>query len=176
MADEEADIGTLVLPRRGSIVIDPKASVFALLIGVNDYASDTIANLNGPYSDAKDVQEYLVKDLGVDESHITFLGNEQATRAAIIKAFISLSTDERIQQDDAIVIYFAGHGAVTPSPNEWKSERHSGEFTKMLLPHDVRTKLTLSDDSDAEVRGIPDRTFRAFLSLIAKEKGDNIVS
>ena len=46
----------------------------------------------------------------------------------------------------------------------------------MLLPHDVRTKLTLSDDSDVEVQGIPDRTFQALLELISKKKGDNIVS
>jgi hypothetical protein len=89
--------------------------------------------------------------------------NKGATRTAIIKAFLSLRDDERIEEGDPILIYYAGHGAEIPS-----SEGEVGKL-HVLLSYDY------CEGGENYIPAIPDRTIGALIAQIAEEKGDNIV-
>jgi hypothetical protein len=150
--------------------------LFSLLIGINKYASPTIRDLNGSVSDAKAIQEYLEVTLGVPTDQIACLHNSQATRTAIIQKLIKLQKDPRIQRDDPILIFFAGHGAETEAPSGWETD---GSMVQMIIPYDFNAESDLIDtkanDEGNIVYAIPDRTVGVLLERIALEKGDNIV-
>ena len=143
----------------------PPSKFFALIIGINSYAS--LNDLGGAVSDALAVKKYLEEVLGVQSSQILLLLNEKATRSAIIQGFNDLAADPRINRDDPIFIFYAGHGSQVTTPKGWKVDDPK---VQMLLPHDY-----CSNHDGQGVHGIPDRTIGALLSRIAKNKGDNIV-
>jgi Caspase domain len=140
---------------------------FALIIGINEYVSDDIYNLKGAVPDALDIKKYLEKYLGVPESQIRLLLDEEATRSAIIQEFVSLMADERIHRGDPILIFYAGHGGEADAPKGWEA---GDAKIQMLIPHDFH------DNVDGQVTfGIPDRTIGTLLSRLAEKWGDNIV-
>jgi hypothetical protein len=147
--------------------------IHALIIGIDSYASPDVGNLSGAKADAQAVFQLLVQDLGIPSSRITLLLNEQATRSSILKAFDDLRNNDQIQRDSPIIIYFAGHGALIPTPQQWLEPGETASYTKLILPYDVRVKVVTG--LDEEIRGIPDRTLLALTTLISREKGDNIV-
>jgi hypothetical protein len=155
-------------------ILDAKAgsstgppSLFALIIGIDEYASPEVCNLEGAVADALAVKKYLEEDLGIPASQIRLLLNAEATRRAIIQELNNLVTDQRIHRGDPIFVYYAGHGSEADAPKDWKP---GGAKIQMLIPHDLRTNV----DSRGTY-GIPDRTISALLSHIAKKWGDNIV-
>jgi hypothetical protein len=160
------DLGILdAQPKAGSSTGPP--SLFALIIGINEYASPGICNLEGAVADALAVKKYLEEDLGVPASQIRLLLNAEATRKAIIQELNNLVADQRIHRGDPILVYYAGHGSEADAPKDWES---GGAKIQMLIPHDLRTNV----DSRGTY-GIPDRTIGALLSHVAKKWGDNIV-
>ena len=142
-------------------------SLFAIIIGINEYASPSICDLKGAVPDALAVQKYLEGDLGVPRSQICVLCDAEATRAAIIQAINNLVVDHRIHRGDPIFIYYAGYGSEVDAPRDWAAD---GTKIQMLVPHDLRTNV----DSRGTC-GIPDRTINALLSRVAENRGDNIV-
>jgi Caspase domain len=142
--------------------------VFALIIGINEYASPDIYKLKGAVHDALAVKTYLEDDLGVPASQIRLLCNAEATRAAIIHEFNNLVADQRIHRGDPILIYYAGHGGEVDAPKDWAVGDHK---IHMLIPHDSRTLV-----DGRVVHGIPThRTIGTLLSRAAENWGDNIV-
>jgi Caspase domain len=142
-------------------------SLFALLIGINKYASSKVSNLEGAVSDALAVKTYLERDLDVPAAQIRLLTDAEATRTAIIQEFNNLIADQRIHHDDPILIFYAGHGGEVDPPMGWES---GDAKIQMLIPHDFRTVV------DGHMAyGIPDRTIDALLSGVAERWGDNIV-
>jgi len=115
------------------------------------------------------MESYLTDTLKVPADQIRVLRNGEATRSAIIKEFIELQNDPRIEKGDAIVIFYAGHGGETTAPPDWESE---GKKTQYILPCDIKTK----DNDGKDIHGIPDRTLASLLNKLAEVKGDNIVS
>jgi hypothetical protein len=122
-----------------SIIISSCSSqpsqLFALIIGINSYKADKrpFFNLKGAVPDADLVQSYLQKHLGVPNSQIRNLRDSEATRAAILHEINALTTDDRIQRGDPILIFYAGHGSTAPTPKGWDI----GEpRIQLLLPHD----------------------------------------
>ncbi|TFK52885.1 hypothetical protein OE88DRAFT_1733873 [Heliocybe sulcata] len=144
---------------------------FALIIGINFYAYTNVINTNlaGAVPDAKAIRNYIMTVLGVPDSQIEFLSDMQATRAAIVQGIDGFRTNPRIKQGDSIFIYYAGHGALSPAPDDWIVNDPERKV-QFVLPHDVGGK----DEHGEEIFGIPDRTIGALLEGIAKEKGDNI--
>ncbi|KAB5591684.1 hypothetical protein CTheo_4892 [Ceratobasidium theobromae] len=142
-----------------------KIRLFALVIGINNY--QTQRKLKGAVSDADAFATYLLQDLQVPEGRIMNLRDDRATRVEIIKAFKSLQTNTTIQYNDAIVIYYAGHGASIPAPVGWEAGKANIEA---LVPQDVG----LDDSCGSSIPPIPDRTVSALLSDLARSKGDNI--
>lgn len=77
----------------------------ALIIGINNY--EHVTPLGYAVSDAEEIKDILINELNFSAEDITFLIDEQATRANILKAFMSyISAD----LDEKIFVFFAGHG------------------------------------------------------------------
>jgi hypothetical protein len=136
--------------------------LFALIIGINYY--DNVRSLRGAAADALSVKGYLEDTLRVPSGQIHTLLNKEASRAAIINAFLSLRDDERIEEGDPIFIYYAGHGSEIASP-----EGEVGNRLRVLVPQDY------CERREKYVPAIPDRTIGALIAQIAAKKGDNIV-
>ncbi|CAN7546679.1 caspase family protein [Acidovorax sp. LjRoot66] len=79
----------------------------ALVIGIDRYKR--VPNLGYAVSDALAIKEALINDLGFDDSKITLLTDEAATRDAILKAYLRFAKYD-VNLDDKIVVFFAGHG------------------------------------------------------------------
>ena len=112
--------------------------------------------------------------------NVLVLLNESATRDNIITAFTShLLNNERIVQDDIILVFYAGHGDSVEAPG-WNTD---GRKVETICPYDVTAfseqtrRLLEVGDAHAvpPTYGIPDRTINALLRQLAKNKGDNIV-
>ncbi|KAH7921880.1 hypothetical protein BV22DRAFT_1049294 [Leucogyrophana mollusca] len=147
--------------------------LFALIIGINEYKKPGV-NLLGAVPDANVVKDYLEKDLRVPSSQIRNLRNSEATRARIIEE-ISAFTDDKdknedqhIQNGDSIFIFYAGHGAESPSPPGWQAR---GPNVQHVAPYDYGCE---DESAGGTVPGIPDRTLGALLTRLAGAKGDNI--
>jgi hypothetical protein len=125
--------------------------------------------LAGCESDAKSINDLLIKKLHVPSSNIALLLSEDATREAIISTFQShLIGNNEIQTDDAMVFFYAGHGSRIEAPKGWVT---GGNQIETICPHDERTMLGKGD----LIFGIPDRTINGLLRKLASIKGDNIV-
>ncbi|KAF9477972.1 hypothetical protein BDN70DRAFT_880495 [Pholiota conissans] len=151
-----------------------KIRLFALLIGINDYKVpfENSLPLGGAVPDATDFKNYLEEYLSVPSSQINMLINEQATRNNIINALKAMSEDKerRIEKDDAIFLYYAGHGTQIDPPKERRVE--PPQQIQAIVPYDC-------DSVDSEgnlVPPIPDYVLDILLSKIAEKKGDNITA
>ena len=144
--------------------------LFALIIGINKYKAvkRPFVNLKGAVPDADLVQSYLQKHLSVPNSQIRNLRDSEATRAAVLHEINALTTDDRIQRGDPILIFYAGHGSTAPTPNGWEG---GGPTIQLLLPHDYLCE----NEKGQKIHGIPDRTLGVLLRRLASAKGDNIV-
>lgn len=119
--------------------------VYALLVGINHYASHVVPDLAGCVNDVNAFHELLRSHFGVADENITVLINEAATSNAIREAFqerllaplqawatASRSRDDPDEQP-AILFYYSGHGSEAPSP-----DKPSG-LDQTLVPYDGRT-------------------------------------
>ncbi|CAE6524792.1 unnamed protein product [Rhizoctonia solani] len=142
--------------------------LYGLIIGINKYKqSDVHPDLLGCVGDAKSMLRYFT-DLGVPEGHFRCLYDEDATRDAILNAFVNdLINNSDIKPHDPIVIYFAGHGDRMVAPRGWQTADGKVE---MILPHDVST----FDTRGHYIYGIPDLTLAFLLYKLSREKGNNI--
>ncbi|QRV91999.1 ICE-like protease (caspase) p20 domain protein [Ceratobasidium sp. AG-Ba] len=137
---------------------------FALIIGVDKYSE--VKPLRGATSDARSMTQYL-RELFIPGEHIIELYDDGASRATIINGLRQLANDERIERDDPILIYFAGHGCEADAPPGWETD---GSQIQGLVPCDVATL----DDRGRLVEIIPDCTVASLIEDIAESKGDNI--
>lgn len=101
----------------------------ALIIGIDKYK--TVNPLGYAVSDATAIRDLLINDYSFPSENVQYLADEDATKANILKAYMSFGAD-KINADDRIFIFFAGHGhTITGSRGE----------VGFLIPHDA-------DDSD----------------------------
>ncbi len=88
---------------------------WAVIVGIGDYSSADIPDLEFAPADAKAVHDFLTSpEAGpFEEDHVLFLEDGEATGAAMREAlFVFL---QQADWNDLVVIYFAGHGAPDPS-------------------------------------------------------------
>jgi hypothetical protein len=85
---------------------------WAVVVGVGDYSSPDIPDLEFAPADARAVKEFLESDAAGPFDEVLYLENERATGAAMREAlFVFL---QQADWDDLVVIYYAGHGAPDP--------------------------------------------------------------
>ncbi|KAL0566991.1 hypothetical protein V5O48_015003 [Marasmius crinis-equi] len=137
------------------------SSLFAVIVGINDYKDEAITNLQGAVKDAEDFELLLKEVYGVPETRIEKLINEEATREKVLDALEGLVNHPAIGTNDPIVIYYAGHGSEVDM---------SGGKMQMLLPQD----FAQAGSPILQGQGITDRRLRHLLTAIAKSKSDNI--
>lgn len=106
--------------------------------------------------------------MGIPTSQIRNLRDSDATRAAILQEINALTTDDRIQPGDPILIFYAGHGSTAPTPKGWET---GGPVIQLLCSHDYLCE----NENGQKIHGIPDRTLAVLLGRLASAKGDNIV-
>jgi len=88
---------------------------WAVVIGIGEYESEDIPDLEYAGSDSDAIHEFLTSEAAgpFDADHVLYLKDEQATGAAMREAlFVFL---QQADWDDMVFIYYAGHGA--PDPN-----------------------------------------------------------
>jgi WD40 repeat protein len=102
-----------------------KGIAYVLAVGVNEYANSQY-NLKYAVADAQAFAEEVKKQQAklnqYEQVEVISLDNGEATKANTLKSLASLST--KIQPEDAVIIYFAGHG--TAQGNRF-----------YLIPHDL---------------------------------------
>jgi hypothetical protein len=83
----------------------------ALVIGINQYKN--ASPLGYAVSDAQEISEILVEDLGFEKSNVIYFADQEATRLNILKSFLRFSHDD-VKVDDRLFVFFAGHGHTRP--------------------------------------------------------------
>ncbi|KAE9391587.1 hypothetical protein BT96DRAFT_925252 [Gymnopus androsaceus JB14] len=147
----------------------PESSLFALIIGIDEYADVAIPNLEGAVNDANDVRDFLTSFLHVPTRRIKSLYNKDATRAAIETEIQNLATSTIISKEDPILIFFAGHGAQAKAPSSWPSGAR--QKLQMLVPHDF---MSNGSDDVERGQGVLNVRLSHLLAGLASEKSDNI--
>ncbi|KAJ7674187.1 hypothetical protein B0H17DRAFT_832989, partial [Mycena rosella] len=134
--------------------------IFGLIIGVDQYKTGSVWNLESCVDDAKNVYRWLVKDLKVPKEQIYMLLDTHATKENIEKCFSShLTENPSIKRGDAIFVYFAGHGCTI---------RHQGVVSG------TAEVLCSYDFGQRGVVGISDHSLHSMLLGLSKAKGNNI--
>jgi hypothetical protein len=128
----------------------------ALLIGIDDYTASTIPivktvehrgwpDLQGAANDVRVLSEMLVLRYGFERKDIVTLTNQQATRAAILRA-IEEQLVAPARAGDIVLFYFAGHGSQVPNA---ASDEPDG-LDESIVPADSRRGA--ADIRDKELR------------------------
>lgn len=148
--------------------------VFALIVGIDQYKSGSIWNLESATSDAKAMRHWLSHHLDVPRSQIRTLLDSEATKSNIEEAFTShLINNPAIEHGDVILIYWAGHGTSIHAPKSWSSSSSAVGYgqVEMLVTYDHDTK---SPSGSGRISGISDRSMFTMMQALSKAKGDNI--
>lgn len=90
----------------------------ALLVGINDYPSDSqFAPLNGCVNDVELQYHLLVHRFGFNPNDIVKLTDQQATRDGILTAFEE-HLIKQAKPGDVVVFHFSGHGSRVLDPDQ----------------------------------------------------------
>ncbi|KAF8197273.1 hypothetical protein K438DRAFT_1585308, partial [Mycena galopus ATCC 62051] len=136
--------------------------------------TDQFATLRGAVNDATAFYKFLFDSreqcgLGVPNSNIVLLEDEDATRDKILAAFEShLLKNPRIPDrgDASMILFFAGHGTRVHAPKNLMSQ---DEMVEGICPVDERTS-----PGGKYVHTIPDYVLVHILRELCEKKGQNI--
>jgi hypothetical protein len=142
--------------------------LWALLVGIDQYASPTLNDLAGCVNDALALQALLVDQLNVPPERLRLLTNEQATRAGLLAAFREhLIENPALTPGSQILFAYSGHGSQMRSNDPFEPDG----YDETLVVQDART----TDPTTGErIFDIPDKTIAALLAELAAAKGDRI--
>ncbi|KAJ7476186.1 caspase domain-containing protein [Mycena latifolia] len=156
-----------------------KGTVFALIIGINNVSTHSIARdfnpLRGAVNDAHAFKQYLLdprekRGLGVPEKNIVMIEDLQATRKNILATFRShFIENDRIPDkgDTTMILFYAGHGTRMESLDNLGTADGKVEA---ICPVDER----MTDAAGKYVHTIPDYILGWLLWELAAKKGSNI--
>lgn len=137
-------------------------SLWALLIGINEYQNPSMSSLQGCVNDVQALKTFLINQLNVPQEQIRVLINSEATRESILDTFQTfLIGNPAIKRGDQILFHYSGHGAKMRCPHGWNVRG----YVESLVPYDGWMK---------DVYNIPDKTLGALLDRLAAAKGDHI--
>ena len=109
-----------------------------MIVGISDYQTETIPDLQFAHKDAEIFSEYLQSKAGgeLGKEQIMLLTNEQATTGQLGAALDWLM--EESQPGDQAIVYFSGHGDV-----ETKTKMNHG----FLLTYDSPASVYIANNS-----------------------------
>jgi hypothetical protein len=109
--------------------------IYALLIGLNRYHPESrVRPLSGCHNDVAAVKSFLLEYYRgqiSDEQNIRVLLDEDATRQQVIAGFREHLSQAR--EGDAVLIYYAGHGAQNPTAEEFLPYSTAGKDEGWVL-------------------------------------------
>lgn len=144
--------------------------VFALVVGIDNYKSRNIWNLHSCVEDAKRVKRWLIDGLNTPEDQICVLIDSQATKQKIEDSLMEhLVNNASIQKNDAIIIYFAGHGSSLVAPRDWFQDADNTAEVQVICPYDHDTNTT-----QGRIAGISERSLHALIDDLSSTKGNNV--
>ena len=134
----------------------------ALIIGNNDYRDPRgrWSRLNTAINDARAVATVLKDTYGFTDVQVL----ENATRRDMIQAFNSLA--ERAEEQDSVIVFYAGHGYLRESTDEgfWIPVDAEGADDSTFVPNAViKTKVGILADRARHVLIISDSCFSGAL-------------
>ena len=129
-AQQQGDLKVKPIP--SSKVAELYERSWAVLVGVNDFASAKVPQLHYAVNDVQAVATTL-KNLGFPSDQIFILQNEKATRRAIERV-LSSTLFRKTGPNDRVLIFFSTHGVTVPL----SGEREEG----FLMPHDGDLRTT----------------------------------
>lgn len=118
-------------------------SVYALLVGINQYLSPNVPDLDGCVNDVLAVKRYLQDKWQVPETNIHCLLDEQATHRKIADEFrqhLILRAREwyearAVEPAPVFLFHFSGHGSQAFDVDDDEDDK----WDETLVPHDSRT-------------------------------------
>jgi WD40 repeat protein len=135
----------------GAASLKRRGILYLLSIGVNEYENTTF-NLSFAVPDAKDFGDELKtqqeKLKNYDHTETIPLYNGQANRNAILAALRDLAS--KVQPEDAVVVYFAGHGTVGSCLSE-TSQQVNARDRFYLVPHDLGFRGEIPDHCEQKM-------------------------
>lgn len=130
--------------------VKTRANAYAVIVGIEQY-QQKLPKADFAAHDAEIMGQYLTRALGYAEENVVVLLNDRATKTGVEK-YVEGWLPDRVEKDDAVFIYFSGHGA--PNPKSGKA---------FLVPYD-------GDPAFVEQTGYPlDRLYERLAVLPAKE-------
>ncbi|MEK7991772.1 MAG: caspase family protein [Thiotrichaceae bacterium] len=143
---------------------------YALLVGINQYKSPKLHNLNACINDVKAIEHLLQMKFNVPSENILILVDEQATHQAIKSAFQQhlIARAQAWQKNQSenkpiFLFHFSGHGSYITNTNY---ARASGITEESIVSYDSRTE-NVFDIKDWELAG--------FISQLAQCGIDNTI-
>ncbi|MEV4352046.1 caspase family protein [Actinoplanes sp. NPDC049596] len=129
------------------------STVYALIVGIDEYRAATVGSLTGARNDAVAALAYLRSRVG--DLQVRELYDEQATRAAIIDAIRAHLG--RAGAGDTAVLWYAGHGSEAPVPPELWARESEG----------LVQSLVCADSRDGDVPDLYDKELAVLLDQVA---------
>ncbi len=154
---------TILTPPAAAAAAPGPADRVALLVGIDRYAPGSpVSPLKGCGRDVERMRDLLVGRFGFKAEDVHVLRDEQATHAAIVRAFDS-ALIQRARRGTEAVFYFAGHGSRVPDLDEGAAREADG-LDSTYLAYDSR-----ADGHDGD-RDLTDDELRS-LTVALAEKG-----
>lgn len=113
----------------------------ALCVGINQYQHFPSASLHGCVNDVRNMVSLLKDLLGFEDSDITRLTDQQATKATIMGELTRMVEGAVAGRYDHLVFSFSGHGTEVPDLNLDEWDRADEAF----CPHDAAPSGTQWD-------------------------------
>ena len=105
----------------------------ALCVGINQYQHFPTAALQGCVNDALDMASLLKDLLGFEDSDITRLTDQAATKAAILRELRRMVEGALAGRYDHLVFSFSGHGTQVPDLNLDEFDRADDAFCSWTM-------------------------------------------
>jgi len=122
-----------------------KDQVYAVIIGIGDYQDDRIPDLRFTENDAQGLYNVLTDPAygGIPQEHIKLLLHKDAT-VSNIKSAIGTWLRAQADEQDTVLIYYAGHGAPEGNETYWVTYEANIDdlYATALSNNDVSDMLT----------------------------------
>ncbi|KAF8333297.1 hypothetical protein F5887DRAFT_922119 [Amanita rubescens] len=129
------------------------SKIFAIIVGIDQYKDEGFPRLSHAVSDAKKLEDFLLQDLQVPESHIKHLYNDEAIKSEIINAIANFPDHPEFEPGHALLFFFSGLAG------------QAGDDVGMICPVDINT---------GSQTGLSDSTLVRLFDQICRSYGNNI--